>query len=101
MKKEQLEQEKKSLQEAIHNAQQHLKELEAMTPDEDKLVVMTWYTVCVSNWVAYIDQWLDATDVSHASTFCMSKYNTDDIIDYIAFQAPIWWLEIKQESSPF
>lgn len=101
MKKEQLEQEKKSLQETIHNAQQQLKELEAMTPDEDKPVVMSWYTVCFVEWVLHIDQRLDATDISQASVFCMSKYNTDDIIEHITFQAPVWWLDIVKESHPF
>jgi len=73
MKKEQLEQEKKSLQEAIHNAQQYLKELEAMTPDEDKPVEYSCYTVIFNEWRLCVDQRLTTSELE-AINSCQKHY---------------------------
>ena len=46
MKRDEIEQNKKICKINIDLFQKRLGELDTMTPDEDKPVTMSWYTVC-------------------------------------------------------
>lgn len=100
MKRAEIEEQKRTTTNLINRHTEYLKELETMTPDEDKPVVMSWYTVCFVDWVLHVDQWLDASNDVDAIEYCKKKYIIDTNI-LMQFQAPVWWLEVKHCSFPF
>lgn len=86
MKRDEIEQNKKICKINIDLFQKRLGELDTMTPDEDKPVTMSWYTVCFAEWVLHIDQWLDATTMDKALDSCSDRYDMSKW-DILTFQA--------------
>lgn len=77
-----------------------------MTPDEDKPVVMCWYSVYHNDWVLCVDQRLDAHTEQEAyelvadKKLCNIQSATPHTYKVMVFEAPIR-MEVKQSSYPF
>lgn len=70
MKRQQIAEEVAKRQQHIENAQDWIQRLQQMTPDEDKPVVKSWYTVHEKDGEVFVTQWLNANNVSEAMDMC-------------------------------
>lgn len=105
MKREEIEQKIQDVQNNIKASQEYLKSLQEMTPDEDKSVVMSRYSVYYNDWVLCVDQWLDAhseqeTHESVDKKLCTIQSASPHTYKVMVFEAPIR-IEVKQSSYPF
>lgn len=98
MNKQEIDEQKRTINNIIKHHTEYLSQLEKMIPDEDKPPVKSWYTISIDGSKVNIDERLDARDYKSANKLFKEKYWYN--ADY-AFEAPIWWLKIIQKSHPF
>lgn len=75
-------------------------EKEMETAPETIEPTLSWYTICVVDWVVHIDQWLDAISAVDAVKYCKKHYGID-VLATMHFQLITWWLPVAQKSHPF